>query len=738
MWRLVLLAGWLLAIAPFAHAQPALEAHRLAAEASLTLDGQFTEPAWSRAPAASGFTQQEPVEGGTPSQRTVVRVLFDETHLYIGARLHYDDPSAIAVNKRQRDASLNSDDRLMWVLDTYNDGRDAYFFETNAAGLRGDGLLASGQGININKSWDAIWDVAVHRGAFGWSAEIRIPFSALQFDPQQTTWGFNVQRTIRAKNEEILWAGFKRNQGLFRPRFAGELRGLTGLSQGLGLEVKPYALATSQRDWTTGDATPDVSADAGGTLQYSFTPTLRGALTINTDFAQVEVDERRVNLTRFPLFFPEKRDFFLDGSTVFEFAPRSAQYPYFSRRIGLVAGQPIPILGGLRLNGRTGRYNLGLVQIRTRETPNVRGDTLTQPAEDFTAARVVRNVGSESQVGVIYTRRASHPDAPGSPFTRLNDRHTVGADMELATSELFGDQNLQFQAFFVWHNAPLKADTSDWDHRTTRGIRLNYPNVPWFGHVSYREFGNAYDPAVGFVARRNFRRVQPSIGYAPVLEQHPWIRQLTFEIDAEYLTDLTMEPQTTSLTLTPMELLFESSDQIEVNVQRQFERLNRPFDILGDGRIVLPPGTYTTWGGRAGVRTADYRLLSASADVNYGGFWSGTRTELEAELTMRPLTGLNLAAEWEHTRARLDEGDFSTHVLRFNGTVAPTPDVSLRTQVQYDNVSDRIGLFARLRWIVRPGSDLFLVYTRNWRTLGERLTPLSSEAAAKLTYTTRF
>jgi hypothetical protein len=731
---------------PAAHAQPdrapaagpdggtrSIEAVR--ADAAPRLDGRLDEPAWRRARAVSGFTQQEPVEGGEPTEKTALRVVYTDEALYIGVRLFYADSTAVIANTRQRDASLGADDRLMWTLDPYNSGRDAYFFETNPAGLRGDGLLTTGQGSSLNKSWDGIWSVEVSEHADGWTAEVRVPFRSLQFDPGRSTWGFNVQRTVRTRNEEVLWTGFRRDQGIFRPRFAGEIRGLTGLERSAGVEATPYVLGRTGRAWEGGAPSTDASGDVGGTLTYSLTPTLRGALTVNTDFAQVEVDQRRVNLTRFPLFFPERRDFFLDGSSIFEFAPSSAQYPYFSRRIGLVDGQQVPLLGGVRVNGRTQGYDVGFLQIRTREAPGVPTDTSTVPAEDFTVARVARNVGAESQVGVIYTRRASHADT--GPFGRFQNRHTLGGDLELGTSRLFGNQNAQFQAFFVWHNAPLKADTSSWGHRTTRGVRLNYPNDPWSGHVSYREFGNAYDPAVGFVFRRGFRRLQPTVGYAPVFENHPWIRQVSVEADAEYLVGLDLEPQTVNAGV-PVALRLNSGDEFSARLTREFERLQRPFDILGTGRIVVPAGTYRTWSGEVEVETASYRLVATEAEVERAGFWTGTRNGVSLEATVRPITGLRLSADWEYTDASLREGDFQTHVLRADGTWAPTPDLSVRSQLQYDNLSGRVGYFGRLRWIVQPGSDLFVVYQRNWTTLRDRFEPITSEAAVKLTYSIRF
>lgn len=713
-----------------------LRAHSVEGAARIHLDGHLDEAAWNEAPTSTAFTQQEPVEGGHPSERTAVRIVHDQEALYLGIEFFHSDPSDIRANQYRRDASLGSDDRLMWTLDPYNDGRNAYFFETNPLGLRGDGLLSTGQGSSLNKSWDGIWNVEIHRHDEGWTAEIRIPFRTLQFNPQQTTWGFNLQRTIRVENEEILWSGFQRNQGIFRPRFAGEIRGIDGQSSGLGLDITPFGLTSGTRTWSGPGASTESTLDAGGDLSYAFTPGLRTALTVNTDFAEVEVDQRRVNLTRFPLFFPEKRDFFLESADLFQFAPSSGQNPFFSRRIGLQGGTPVPILAGGRVNGRFGDYDVGFFQVRTREAEGVTENGADLPPEDFTAGRVIRNLGAESQVGVIYTRRATHDR--GGPFARYTTRHTAGTDLELGTTELFGDKDFQFQAFFLWHNAPLKADTTSWHQRTTRGVRFNYPNDPWVAHMSYREFGEAYDPAVGFVRRVGFRRLQPSIGYEPFLDDHPYIQQLGFSLRYEYLTDLSLNPQTINLSLTPVDLRFRSGDRFDAQASYDFERLNGPFDILRDGSIVIPPGEYRTFGVEAGAETAEYRTLSTELEVAYGEFWSGTQTEFEVGGTARPANGLNVGLDWEHNRVRLAEGEFNTHVFRFDGNFDLSPDLSFNSQVQYDNLTERIGLFTRLRWIVQPGSDLYLVYTHNWQRLDRsRFSPLNAEAAAKLTYTIR-
>ena len=320
-----------------------MQAVRLQSGETIQLDGVPDESVWNRIEGISDFRQQFPVEGASPTQHTVIKIAYDNDNLYIAAQLFDTDPDGIRGWEKRRDQGLGPDDRFMWIMDTFNDGRTAYFFEMNPAGLMGDGLLTTGQGSSVKKAWNGIWDARVQVTNEGWTVEVRIPFRTLDFNPENPTWGINFQRTVRRYNEEIVWAGWRQNQGLFRPQNAGVLTGLEGLSQGVGLEVKPYVMASPARSWPAdAPASNDFRHDAGFDITYSITPGIRSSLSVNTDFAEAEVDQRRVNLTRFPLQFPEQRDFFLEGSSIFSFAPASGPNPFFSRRIGLAGGNPIP------------------------------------------------------------------------------------------------------------------------------------------------------------------------------------------------------------------------------------------------------------------------------------------------------------------------------------------------------------------------------------------------------------
>ena len=435
-----------------------LIALRLENGAAIDMDGRLDEEAWAQAIPITDFTQREPVEGGVPSERTEIRVVYDEDALYIGAML-YDDPEGILAFQKRRDGFLSVDDRFMWMLDTFHDLRTGYYFETTATGVMGDGLITGGGGGGGGggRAWDGIWQIQTEILPDGWSIEIEIPFRTLNFDPTSDTWGINFQRTIRRKNEEILWRGYRRNQNHRDPVNGGRLVGLQGMSQGIGLEAVPYAVT----NWKNVPTEPDPTtypSDIGLDVNYNVTPSLRAGVSVNTDFAEAEVDQRRLNLTRFPLRFPEQRDFFLEGSGVFTFAPSSGVEPYFSRRIGLLEGEQIPINYAARLGGQTGRYELGFMHVNTAEHESADVDLGTFAGEQFTVARVKRSIFEQSAIGAIYTRRATGADPTDPTAQAPLDRHTAGADLNYATNRLFGDKNFDFQAFAVWNSNPDRGD----------------------------------------------------------------------------------------------------------------------------------------------------------------------------------------------------------------------------------------------------------------------------------------
>lgn len=741
------------------------------ADRSIDLDGRIDEDVWAEAVPITDFTQQEPVEGGPPSRATEIRAAFDADNLYIGAIL-YDDPSGIIASQRQRDGSLFTDDRLSFILDTFLDGRTGYRFEVNPAGAMVDGLLSGGGfgggrggpgggrgGPGGGNAWDGIWEARTERRPDGWSAEIRIPFRTLNFDPGQEEWGINFQRTIRRNSEEILWRGFRRNQGLQNPIFAGRLQGLHDLSQGVGLEAVP-AIVGNVKHVPCADAGGCVSGDDPTTfpyelsldVNYSLTSSLRASASFNTDFAEVESDQRQVNLTRFALRFPELRDFFLEGAGVFDFASSQQAQPFYSRNIGLHAasGQQLPILYGTRLTGQVGSYEVGFYQIGTanHEYFSVTANAdLEIPREDFTVARVKRRIWEQSSFGFIYTRRSNAMNAAG---TGTLAAHTAGIDLNLSTRNFLGDQNLGLEAFVAW-NSDLDDQSSvsfsrSFHRLSARGLRVDFPNDPWSASVSYREFGSDYDPSLGFVTRNNFRRVNPRIDWAPRPTGIAWIRSFNFGASIQSQWQMSgagagrLEQQDIQLNF--LSVNFESGDRISFSATRSDEYLERNFRISSG--ITLLPGDYRWWEYQVSGNSSPNRKAGFFAQLSTGGFWNGDRTRLNGRLNLRPSAGFNLGVSVERNDVSLPAGDFQANVYGLEGQWTPTPWVGFTNQLQYDDVSEVVGLFLRLRWIVRPGNDVYLVYTHNWQNLGggiledPQLRTLSNGGSIKVNYTYRF
>ena len=703
----------------------------------LELDGLVNEAFWMSNNPKKDFLMQVPVEGKKPTEKTEIRVAFDTHNIYIAATFYDSDPNGIKAFQKQRDASLETDDRFRWIFDTFNDKRRAYFFEVNPFGLRSDGLLASGQGQNLNMDWDGIWKAWTHIGDFGWSVEIRIPFKSLNFNPKSEVWGVNFQRTIRRKNEELLWSGHKRNQGLLRPQNAGILKGIKNPSQGIGLEIVPYAIVQSGREYDADEDTKfsNTSGDAGFDINYNITPSLRASFTYNTDFSQTEVDNRQINLTRFPLRFPEKRDFFLEGSSIFQFAPSSGVDPYFSRRIGLVNGQPTPINYGGRILGNIGKNNIGLTHVKTGK----QGDL---DSEKFTVARYRRDFWKESSIGVIYTLRNTDDNDLLSEGI-VQNRQTIGVDLTLSTSEFLGDKIIQLSSFFVGHNSESNFldNTTSLKDRSVKGFRINYPNRPWYGWVSYREFGTHYNPAVGFNQRNGFKRLQPTIRYAPLFEKSNTLREIEWELRYQYLASLSNVLLSEEMSLSFGKVTFESGEQFEASISRNYEFLDENFDILGDGEIVIKPDEYINWRYKLGVSTASFRKISGSIDYEYGGFWTGEISNLNLGLVVRPSAGINISGDYKRTKVTAENKEFDTNLFRLNIGLGFTPDIFLSSNIQYEDVSEILGTNTRFRWIITPGTEVFFVYNHNWlnsKTLDRRFTTLQEVGVVKAIYTYRF
>ncbi|HWI18786.1 MAG TPA: DUF5916 domain-containing protein, partial [Vicinamibacterales bacterium] len=493
-----------------------IQAVRLADDERITLDGVLDEPVWKRTVPGGDFIMQDPILGGTPTERTEIHFAFNNDHLYMAVICYDSEPDKLLGNTRKRDEFLSADDRFMWTMDTFLNQQTGYFFEMNPSGLMADALMGPG-GTN-NREWDGIWDARVKRSEIGWVIEIDFPFRSLAFDPNAPAWGINFQRTVRRKNEETVWTGHQRNQGFRRMSNAGLLVGLKDVTQGNGFEVKPYVAGyTADYPGQVPVVKRQSDLDIGGEVAYNLTPSLRAVATINTDFAETEVDARRVNLTRFALQYPEKRGFFLDGATFFDFYVPA----FFSRRIGLDAnGQPQRIIGGTKLTGQAGKFDIGGLYVRT-------GDDNGAPGEDFAAIRVRRRILRQSFIGGIYTGRATRDQSA------IPTRSTAGVDFRLATATFLGNKNLEGGGFISMTSnfGGRSGDNIAW------GGRIGYPNDIYEASVAFMEVQKNVDPAVGFVNRTDYRRYQPQLRWNPRPRGHKYIRRFGFGGEFDTYTD---------------------------------------------------------------------------------------------------------------------------------------------------------------------------------------------------------
>ena len=656
-----------------------------------------------------------------------MRIAFDSDTFYMGVTAHDSEPDKLLGFQRRRDEGLGSDDRFMWIIDTFLDGRTGYFFEMNPSGLIADALL----GINgQNRQWDGIWNGRARRSKIGWTLEIEIPFRTLNFDPNNDTWGINFQRTVRRKNEESIWNGWARNQGLRRMNNAGMVTGIRDVSQGHGLDIKPYGLFTSEASPGRGSSATNLDASAGLDLFYNPTPILRTNLTINTDFAQTEVDQRQVNLTRFSLFFPEQRAFFLDGAIFFDFASGNGQnnfnfgndriLPFHSRRIGLSADRaPQKIDFGTKITGQMGGQDVGILHVRTGG-----GEDLL--SEDFTVARVKRRLLSQSYVGAMYTRR--------NPLDGNDARHTAGLDARFSTSSFLGSENLESS---LWLLHASRDGTSSGG--AAYGGTLNYPNDRWDIRMAATEVQENFDPSAGFVTRRANRKYSPSFLFSPRPANHRYIRRLRFGGGLDIRTDLHNELLERNVNVTLLQANLHSQDNVSFNVNQQFVRLEEPFETE-DG-ITLPIGaTYTFTRYRAFLSTANRRTLAVNARYEVGDFFSGTRTETRVNLGIRARPGVIIGFNGQWNSVELPEGRFSTRLYRLNAETQFSPYIALVNTIQYDTQSAVLGWQSRFRWILTPGNDLYVVYTHNWldEPQLDRFSTLDRRLASKVLYTHRF
>jgi hypothetical protein len=685
------------------------------ATGAIRLDGRLTESDWESTSPIGPLVQREPVEGRPPTESTDVRVLFDDDFIYVGIVCHETHPGGIIATQLTRDANLDVDDSVTIVFDPFFDHRNGFFFQVNPSGARSDGQI-SNNAQSLSRDWDGIWDAAVVRSAEGWTVEIAIPFKTLRFRPDQTVWGFNVERQIKHLFETDRWAAARVTSWIGNLADAGELAGLEGARQGHGLDVRPYV--------SGGEDTGDRQFTGGLDVFKNLTPNLNASLTVNTDFAETEADIRQVNLTRFPLFFPEKRAFFLEGAGVFDVAGLAGGtdlIPFFTRRIGLNGADQdvqveVPIGVGAKVVGRQSGYNVGLLDVETRDLPDG-----SVPRQNLFAARVSRNFFEQSWVGAIVT--SGNPEGTGA-------NNLLGVDARLATSKFRGDKNVTLDLFAE------RTDDRVLGKDYAAGFGVSYPNDRWDLYLNWKQIGDSFQSGLGFVPRVGIRTTNARVAFQP--RPGRWgIRQWFFELEPEYITNLENRLENWRLFIAPFNVRTESGEHLEWNVIPEFEHLDAPFEIYPG--VVLPVGSYQWHRYRTEANTATKRRWVVDFAYWWGGFYNGTRNQATLGLTLKPNSHLSLALAVDRNDITLLEGRFYTQVLTARADYNFTPNVSWQNLQQYDNESRLLSFQSRFRWILRPGNDLFFVVNRGWvKNFDNSFEPLFDRTSSKLQYTFRF
>jgi hypothetical protein len=687
----------------------------------IKLDGDLSEKSWQDAPLLTNLKTTVPSEGGTPTGTTEVRVIAQTKNIYFGIICHDPEPSGIVSFSKLRDVELANEDHIRIVLDPSMDGQSGYIFSVNPNAARYDALV-SNRGESENKNWDGVWEAKTRITDQGWIVEIKIPIQSINYKKGLTEWGFNVERRIQRLQETIRWSNVKRDQWFTQTSKAGVITELPKFSYGWGTNIRPSVVG---RFTETGPA-----ADIGITSDFSFEPSLdvnqrlgpniTTSLTVNTDFAETEVDSRRTNLTRFPLFFPEKRSFFLEGADIFEFGLGISRtfLPFHSRRIGLYENTQIPIIAGGKVNGRIGNTAFGGLVMGTDAISTSDFDI---PKTQMGVVRARQNVMKESSVGIIGTF--------GDP-AGLSGSYLGGVDFTYQTTSFKGNKNVLIGGTLQYTD---REDLSG--DQTAFSFKFDYPNDLWDISLTYIRIGDAFDPSLGFVPRRAMNNYRVGVTYAPRPDWQ-WVRQMRNQLFISYISDLKGNWESYQVFTAPINWRLESGDRIEANIVPKGE--NEPEEREIADSVFIPAGEYHFMRYRLEVEFAAKRKLNGQASWWFGTFYDGILNTYELRANWNPFKILTFELEGIRNIGSLPFGNFDQTLVGGRVRLNITPDLQLNSFVQYDTDSKAVGVNSRLHYIFLPLGDIFVVYNYNTvQDLNEGWQLNTSQLIIKARYTFR-
>ncbi|MCP4724614.1 MAG: carbohydrate binding family 9 domain-containing protein, partial [bacterium] len=676
------------------------------------IDGNLDDAIWQNTEFQSDFLQREPEEGIPASEKTEVAILYDDDNLYIGARLYDSDPSGIKATEMRRDAMAWNDDYFSFVFDTFNDKRSGFYFTTNPLGVRIDGVF-NDEGRNVNRDWDGVWSCKTSQDDKGWYLEIAIPWQTLRFkEGDGITWGANFIRKIHRKNESNYWRLVPREAGMFgsyRVSQAGRINNFNGLEMGGKFELLPYTSGWVERD----DTMEDESGDAGIDVKWNISSNMTADFTYNTDFAQVEADQERVNNSRFSLFFPEKRDFFLEGAETFNFGQggggsfgraRSGNLQILhSRRIGITSGIPIPIMGGTRLYGKAKGYTYGLMSIQTKDhlepaDPDDEDDEdYYIPETNYSVFRLKKDVLSRSSIGLMVLNKELKGS---SDFNR-----TWGIDSHFPITQTFS-----FYAVGAGTYSP-----GENKNNMSGNAGFNYSSDLWQYSLSYLNIEDDFNPEIGYIRRTDIKRTGARVAYSPRPKRFESIRKFNYQVSGHYQTDhvnrlLDREVKG------EFRIEFENTSRFSINVERQFEFLDYDWDVR-DGHTIYE-GEYQITKYRASYSTPRTKALNGSFTLGGGDFYSGDQYGGHLRGDLRLFNRFIAGFSHNYSHITLPSGNFHTNTSSLRMTYSFNPDLFVKAYIQWyaDTIqnSGKNKFLANilLRYIYRPGSDFYLVFNQ--------------------------
>jgi hypothetical protein len=700
---LAAVAALVFAAPSFAQSAPDMELHAVRLGTPLKVDGHLDEAAYASVPAVSDLWQQEPVEGEKASEKTEFWVFFDADRLYVSIRAWESNMAALVANEMRRDnTNIFQNDHVAFLLDTFHDRRNGVEFAINAIGGRWDGQISNE--TQFNADWNPVYDVAVGRFDGGWTIEVAIPFKSLRYGPGRAqVWGMNVRRVNRAKNETSFLTQVPRalgQRGLFHASLAATLTGLEVPPGSRIFEVKPYAVSSLTSDATAAPRIAnDPSGDVGVDAKVGVTQGLTADFTYNTDFAQVEADEQQVNLTRFSLFFPEKRDFFLENLGLFGFggvaATGGGDVPilFHSRRIGFDAGRAVPIEAGGRLTGRVGRFSMGLLNIESD-----REAAAGLPRTNFSVLRVKRDLLRRSSVGMMFTGRNHVPDTQGDAALRNTaSNETFGLDGTFA----FFD-NLAINTYW----ARTRTDGVSGDDASYRA-QLDYAGDRYGVQIEHMAVGDNFRPEIGYVRRDDIRRSLGLFRFSPRPRASRLVRKYSYSGTLVY-TETGDGHLDTRDWRGEFGIEFQNSDKLTASYGGTFERLPQPLRVVG---LTIPAGGYDYATARLGFTFGQQRRASGSVTVERGEFYDGDKTTLtvsQGRLNLSPQ--LSVEPTYLGNWVTLPDSRSTTHLAGTRVTYTVTPTMFTSALVQYNTGLRAVSANVRLRWEYHPGSELFVVF----------------------------